>query len=83
MLVSLASTSEVHLNAAMILINGKYAVGFWVFVVGLGIVIPLIIQLLAVNHKIKHQPIAPILVIAGGLALRWIIVEAGQLSHWF
>jgi protein NrfD len=83
MLVSLASTSEVHMNAAMILINGKYAVSFWVLVVGLGIVIPLIIQLLAVNHKIKHTPIAPILVIAGGLVLRFIIVGAGQFSHWF
>jgi protein NrfD len=83
MLVSLASTSEVHMNAAMILINGKYAVSFWVLVVGLGIVIPLIIQLLAVNHKIKHTPVAPILVIAGGLVLRFIIVGAGQFSHWF
>jgi protein NrfD len=83
MLVSLVSTSEVHLNAAMILISGKYALSFWVFVVGLGIVIPLIIQLLAVNHKIKHTPIAPILVILGGLALRFVIVGAGQYSHWF
>ena len=83
MLISLVSTSEVHMNAAMLLINGKYAVSFWVLVVGLGIVIPLIIQLLAVNHKIKHTPIAPIMVIAGGLALRFIIVGAGQFSHWF
>ena len=82
MLVSLVSTSEVHLNSAMLLINGKFALRFWVFVVGLGIVIPLIIQLLAVNHKIKHTPIAPILVIAGGLVLRFIIVGAGQFSHW-
>ena len=82
MLVSLVSTSEVHMNSAMLLINGKYALRFWVFVVGLGIVIPLIIQLLAVNHKIKHTPIAPILVIAGGLVLRFIIVGAGQFSHW-
>ena len=35
---------------------------------------------MAVNHKIKHSPIAPILVIAGGLVLRFIIVEAGQYS---
>ena len=83
MLVSLVSTSEIHMNAAMILINGEYAISFWVFVVGLGIVIPLIIQLLAVNHKIKHQPYAPIMVILGGLLLRFVIVGAGQYSHWF
>ena len=83
MLISLLSTSSVHNEAAMILINGSYAVSFWVFVIGIGIVIPLIIQLLAVNHKIAHTPIAPILVIAGGLVLRFVIVNAGQLSHWF
>ncbi|MCK5104268.1 MAG: polysulfide reductase NrfD [Cyclobacteriaceae bacterium] len=83
MLVSLVSTSEVHMNAAMLLINGKFAMVFWVFVVGLGIVIPLIVQLLAVNHKIKHQPLAPIMVIVGGLVLRFVIVGAGQYSHWF
>jgi formate-dependent nitrite reductase membrane component NrfD len=55
---------------------------FWVFVVGMGIVIPLIIQLLAVNHKIKHTPIAPIMVIIGGLILRFVIVAAGQYSHY-
>jgi formate-dependent nitrite reductase membrane component NrfD len=83
MLISLLSTSSVHNEAAMILINGPYAASFWVFVIGIGIVIPLIIQLLAVNHKIAHTPVAPILVIAGGLALRFVIVYAGQLSRWF
>jgi protein NrfD len=83
MLISLLSTSEVHSASAMLLISGPYAASFWVFVIGIGIVIPLIIQLLAVNHKIAHTPIAPILVIAGGLALRFVIVNAGQLSRWF
>jgi len=82
MLISLLNTSEVHIDAAMLLISGKYAVIFWIFVI-VFVVIPLIIQLLAVNHKIKHTPIAPIMVIAGGLVLRFIIVEAGQFSHWF
>jgi protein NrfD len=75
--------AEVHSASAMLLISGPYAASFWVYVIGMGIVIPLIIQLLAVNHKIAHTPIAPILVIAGGLALRFVIVNAGQLSRWF
>ena len=53
---------------------------FWVFVVGLGIVIPLFIQTLAVSHRIAHTPIAPLLVLAGGLALRFVIVYAGQVQ---
>ena len=80
--VGLATSSRAHADAAMILINGPYAAVFWVFVIGLGLVIPLIIQLLAVNHKIKHTPVAPIMVIIGGLILRFVIVSAGQYSHW-
>ncbi len=77
------SSARPHIEAAQLLLTGPYAPTFWVFVIGLGIVIPLIIQLLAVNHKIRHTAIAPIMVIVGGLVLRFIIVSAGQYSHWF
>jgi len=83
LLLGLLTASQVHIDAAMLLINGPYAAVFWVFVILMGLVLPLIIQLLAVNHKIKHTPVAPIMVIIGGLILRFIIVAAGQYSHWF
>jgi formate-dependent nitrite reductase membrane component NrfD len=51
-------------------------------VIGIGIVIPLFIQVLAARHLIQHTPVAPVLVLIGGFALRWIIVSAGQVSHW-
>lgn len=82
MIVGLLTSTQVHINAAKLLISGAYAPAFWTFVVGMGIIIPLFIQLLAVNHKIKHTPIAPIMVILGGLILRFIIVAAGQFSHY-
>ncbi len=81
-LVGLLSSTEVHITAAKSIISGDYAPFFWVFVMGMGIILPLIIQLLAVNHKIQHTPVAPIMVIIGGLFLRFVIVYAGQYSHW-
>lgn len=83
MFLGFLSSARPHLEAAQLLLNGAYAPVFWVFVIGLGIVIPLIVQLLAVNHKIKHTIVAPIMVIVGGLILRFVIVSAGQYSHWF
>ncbi len=82
-IIGLKTATEVQASAADLLLTGDYAASFWVFVIGLGIVIPLIIQMLAVNHKIKHTPIAPLMVILGGLVLRFVIVSAGQFSHWF
>lgn len=83
MFLGLLSSARPHIEAANLLLNGAYAPVFWVFVIGMGILIPLIIQLLAVNHKIRHTAIAPIMVIVGGLILRFVIVSAGQYSHWF
>ena len=34
------------------------------------------------SHRIRHTPLAPILVMAGGLALRFVVVAVGQFSHW-
>lgn len=81
-IIGLLSSTQMHQNAAHLILTGPYAAVFWVFVIGLGIIIPLVIQLLAVNHKVQHTPVAPLLVIAGGLILRFVIVYAGQDSHW-
>ena len=76
------NSTQPHQDAIHLLLSGPYAPAFWVFVIFMGIAVPLVIQLLAVNHKIKHTPVAPIMVIAGGLILRFVIVYAGQYSHW-
>ena len=81
-LIGLTTASAVHANAAALLLGGPYTAVFWVFVVGLGIVLPLAIQTLMASHRIPHTLVAPALVMLGGLALRFVIVSAGQYSHW-
>ena len=82
MFVGFVSSSQIQIQAAQLFLSGPYTAVFWVFVVGFGILIPLLIQLMAVNDKIQHTPIAPIMVILGGLILRFVIVSAGQFSSW-
>lgn len=82
MIIGFVSSSQVHIDAAKLILSGPYAASFWIFVVLSGIVIPLIIQLFSVNNKIVHTNVAPILVMLGGLILRFIVVYAGQFSHW-
>jgi formate-dependent nitrite reductase membrane component NrfD len=81
-LTGLLTASAVHAHAAGLLLGGPYTAVFWVFVVGLGILLPLTLQTLMASHRIPHTVIAPLLVIGGGLALRFVIVSAGQYSHW-
>lgn len=82
LLFGLLAGSAPQVEAAKLFLGGPFTAPFWIFVVGLGIVIPLFIQILAARHLVQHTPIAPIMVMAGGLALRWVIVSAGQFSHW-
>jgi protein NrfD len=81
-LVGLLSASQAHADAARLVLGGRFTAVFWVLVVGAGILVPLLIQVLAVTHRIQHTPLGPILVMAGGLALRFVLVAVGQVSHW-
>ena len=80
--IGLLTATQVHIHAAALLLGGPFTAVFWVGVVGLGIAVPLFIQSLAVSHRIRHTPVAPLLVLAGGLLLRFVIVYAGQVSRW-
>ena len=80
--VGLATSGQAERAAAALLLGGPLTAVFWVLVVGLGVVLPLGIQALAVAHRIRHTPVAPALVLAGGLALRFVIVYGGQMSGW-
>lgn len=81
-LIGLLTATAPHIEAARLVLGGPYTAVFWVLVVGLGIALPLLVQGLAVSHRIPHTPAAPVLVLLGGLALRFVFVYAGQHSHW-
>lgn len=81
-LVGLLASSESHAGAAALLLGGPYTAVFWVLVVGVGIALPLALQSLMAARRMAHTIVAPLLVMLGGLALRFVIVDAGQYSHW-
>ncbi len=81
-LAGLLSASQAQIDAARLVLGGPFTAVFWVLVVILGIVLPLLIQTLAAARRIAHTAVAPLLVMGGGLALRFVVVYAGQLSHW-
>jgi formate-dependent nitrite reductase membrane component NrfD len=82
LLIGLRASTEAHAEAARLFLGGPYTAVFWVGVVGFGVVLPLVVQSLAVAHRVPHTPIAPVLVLLGGLFLRFVVVSAGQYSHW-
>lgn len=82
-LIGHLTSTAVHRSAASLLLIGPYAAVFWIFVISMGIVLPLILQTLELQNHIRHTIAPSVLVIFGGIALRFILVYAGQQSHWF
>ena len=82
MFMGFLASTEVHIEAAKLFLGGPYTASFWVFVVGTGLIFPLVIELFEDGKKINPTKIPALFVLFGGLILRFIIVEAGQFSQW-
>ena len=61
--------------------TGPHALPFWAGVVGVGVLLPLAWQALELTHRVAHTVVPALLVLAGGFTLRWVMVNAGQLSQ--
>jgi len=77
----LAST-EVQIEAAKLFLGGEYTTIFWVFVVGLGLVIPAILEIMKLTGFKVSVFIPSFLILLGGLIFRFIMVEAGQVTRY-
>jgi formate-dependent nitrite reductase membrane component NrfD len=81
LLVNLGTSSASHAAAAGLLMSGPYAWAFWGVVVLLGLVVPMVLQALELSRRVAHTVVPALLVLAGGVALRWVMVNAGQVSE--
>jgi formate-dependent nitrite reductase membrane component NrfD len=69
-------------EAAGLVLGGRFTAAFWTMVVAVGLLAPLAAEWLEHRHGLVPGRAAAVLVLIGGLALRWIIVAAGQHAGW-
>jgi len=82
-IISLASGSGQHLRALQLIMGGPYTLVFWVLFVGIGLLIPALLEILEISGINKSLALlAPVLVLVGGYALRQVVMDAGQESTW-
>jgi formate-dependent nitrite reductase membrane component NrfD len=82
MFMGFLASTQVQIDAAALFLGGPYTAPFWVLVVGMGLVLPAILEALELA-KFRVPAIIPAsLVIFGGIMLRFIIANAGQVSRW-
>ncbi len=72
---------EAQIDSIQILIRGDYSTMFFVFLVGLGLLFPLLLEVLELLGLKLSIVIPAILVLIGGLVFRILMVDAGQLTR--
>lgn len=80
-LVNLSTGLEPQRQAASLFLGGAFTPAFWIFIVFLGALLPLWLEIRELTHKPTPAWLAPTLVLIGGFALRYVLVMAGQVSH--
>jgi formate-dependent nitrite reductase membrane component NrfD len=82
MLVGFASSGEAGHFAAENLLGGPWTAVFWSLVVVMGLLVPLTLELIETRRHLPLALLTPVLILAGGLALRAILLLAGQESNF-
>jgi formate-dependent nitrite reductase membrane component NrfD len=81
LVLGLVTSTASHAQAAQLVLGGPYTLAFWGAIVAAGIFVPIVLQSLELSHRIPHTIVPALLVLAGGYVLRWVMVNAGQLSE--
>jgi protein NrfD len=81
-LVGWATSGAAGRFAAHLFLGGPYTAVFWSVVVILGLLVPLAMEAVEARRHLKFAAIVPVLILSGGLALRWILLLAGESSSF-
>lgn len=73
---------EVQQEAASLFLNGRFALPFWGLVVGLGMILPLLMEVLELRGKKIPAALPALLILTGSLIFRIIMVEAGEATRY-
>ncbi len=82
-LINLATGSAPQIDALESITGGPYTMVFWVLFVGIGLVVPLLLEMLEIRGMVTSLAVvAPVLVLIGGYVLRQVMIDVGQESSW-
>jgi len=82
MIMGYYAGSQVQLEAMELLIAGDFTVMFFGFVVILGLIVPLIVEVIELFGFKVPIAVPALLILMGGLVFRFVMVEAGQLTRF-
>lgn len=78
LLLGWSTGGAVSKAAASAFLGGPYTAVFWSLVVVAGLLVPLAMDAFEARRHLRFSVVTPLLVLSGGVALRWVLLVAGQ-----
>ncbi len=82
MFMGFLASGAVQIESAQLFLGGEFTAIFWIGVVGIGLVLPLILETMELFGFHVPVSIPAILILIGGLIFRFVMVEAGQVTRY-
>jgi formate-dependent nitrite reductase membrane component NrfD len=82
MIMGYLSSTAQQIYWSHLFLGGEFTFVFWIVFFSIGLVVPLVLEILELKGKPINVKFPAALVLIGGLFLRFIMVEAGQISTW-
>lgn len=82
LMMGFLAANEVQIEAAQLFLGGDFTVTFWVFIIILGLIVPAFLEILELFGYKTPIWIPSLLILFGGLMLRFVMVEAGQITRY-
>jgi protein NrfD len=82
LIIGMLTSSLQQGKAVQLILGGPLTAYFWVFIIGIGLLLPAFLKIIELKGKEIPASIAALLVLIGGFIMRVVIVEAGQISTW-
>lgn len=82
MFMGFLASGQVQIEAAQLFLGGEFTASFWTLVVGMGLVIPALFEILKLRGYKVPVALPAFLILVGGLIFRFIMVDAGQVTRF-
>lgn len=81
-IMTLATGSRIAKLSARDFLGGPWTGVFWSVVVFLGLIVPFVMEAVEQKRHLKPTIMTSILILVGGLSLRWVLLAAGQVTSY-
>ena len=79
-LLGMSNAGDAGRDAVALVLGGSYTAVFWLLFFTVGLIVPFFLEIMSLRRRWSETLVAPALVLFGGVVLRFVLVDAGQLS---